>query len=101
MHRRYGFDHTTTSSPSTSSAVAKRAESRRSWSSSACSAARNRFVLGVVSDKGKGGAHGRGIFHGHVQHQTDPVRMCATPVSGFEGEAPDPVEDRLVLDVGA
>src|SRR5262249_23041385 len=29
--------------------------------------------------------------------QADPVRMRATAVASFEGEAPDAVEDRLVL----
>src|SRR5262245_53909387 len=56
---------------------------------------RDRFVLRVVSDKGKGSTHECCILYSYVQHQTDPVRMRATTVAGFEGKAPDTVEDRL------
>src|SRR5712691_3703247 len=58
---------------------------------------RDRFVLRIVSDKGKGSAHERRIFYSYVQHQADPVGMLAISVAGFEGETPDAVEDRLVL----
>src|SRR5712692_466268 len=57
----------------------------------------DRFVLRVMSYKGKGDSHERCIFYGHVQHQADTVGMCATAVSGFEREAPNTIEDRLVL----
>jgi hypothetical protein len=59
--------------------------------------AEDRFVLRVVSDKGKSSTHERCIVHSHMQHQTNPVRMLATAMAGFKGEAPNSVKDRLAL----
>jgi hypothetical protein len=42
-----------------------------------------RFVLRVMSDKGKCRARECSTFCGCVQHQSDPIGMRATAVSGF------------------